>query len=55
MNKKERPAELFGKRLRLSNENLEVMLAIHQLTQEKLAAHREDELEVAKNKTRFYS
>lgn len=34
-NDKLRPAQLFGKRLRISNENMEIMMAMEQLRQEK--------------------
>lgn len=49
-----RPAQLFGKRLRMSNENMNVIMAIAQLRQEKRNQMIEDEIETSKCKTRYY-
>jgi len=49
-----RPAQLFGKRLRMSDENAEVMQAIVQLRQEKKDQMIEDEIETSQCKIRYY-
>ncbi len=49
-----RPAQLFGKRLRMSDENAEVMQAIAQLRQEKKDRMIEDEIETSQCKIRYY-
>lgn len=49
-----RPAQLFGKRLRMSNENMDVMMVMAQLRREKRDQMIEDEIEASKCKTRYY-
>lgn len=49
-----RPAQLFGKRLRMSNENMDVMMAMAQLRREKRNQMIEDEIKASKCKTRYY-
>lgn len=49
-----RPAQLFGKRLQMSNENMDVMMAMAQLRREKRDQMIEDEIEASKCKTRYY-
>lgn len=49
-----RPAQLFGKRLRMSNENMDVMMAMAQLRREKRDQMIEDEIETSKCKIRYY-
>ncbi len=49
-----RPAQLFGKRLRMSNENMEVMMAMAQLRREKRDWMIEDEIETSQCKVRYY-
>lgn len=48
------PAQLFGKRLRMSNENMEVMMAMAQLRREKRNWMIEDEIETSQCKVRYY-
>lgn len=50
-----RPAELFGKRLRMSNENIEVMNAMAQMRAKKEKARILDEIETAENKELYYT
>lgn len=49
-----RPAQLFGRRLRMSNENEEVMQAMAQLRREKRDRMIEDEIETSQCKIRYY-
>ena len=49
-----RPAQLFGKRLRMSNEVIEVIVAMEQLRREKKDRMIEDEIETSQCKVRYY-
>lgn len=49
-----RPAQLFGKRLRMSDENVEVMQVMAQLRHEKRDRMIEDEIETSQCKIRYY-
>ena len=49
-----RPAQLFGKRLRMSDENIDVMHAMAQLRREKRDRMIEDEIETSQCKIRYY-
>lgn len=49
-----RPVQLFGKRLRMSDENVEVMQAMAQLRREKRDRMIEDEIETSQCKIRYY-
>lgn len=53
-NEELRPAQLFGKRLRMSNENMDVLMAMAQLRREKRDQMIEDEIETSKCKIRYY-
>ena len=50
-----RPAQLMGERLRMSDENLEVINAMAQMRRQKAEKRLADELETAESKERYHT
>lgn len=49
-----RPAQRFGMRLQMSNENMDVIMAMAKLRREKRDQMIEDEIEASQCKVRYY-